>query len=389
MARAYYGSRIGENTTKTPEGFRVCHNVPIARTGWQEYLDHEIGLENPTGQKVQVYRSEEEVFSPATIASFEGKSVTDGHPPTNVTADNYASYEKGHVENVHRGTGDQADMLMADLIIKDPVLQSKIEAGTRELSCGYECVYEPIDGGYAQRQIRGNHVAVVDSGRAGSRVRINDQKTIKGGKKKMALDKNTLLGKMFKAFAADAEPEEVAAASKMMHEPDTKDDNTAEPNALEERLAKLEGIVKQLVAVAQQAQKPEEPEADALDELLEGPDKDPEKSNTVVDDEEPEDKSDKKEEPELAHDTAVAVIRAIKPAVASIKDPAERKRVSDSLAAVFRQTMRKPPAPATKDDDPYKAFLQLQTKDAKPEAYDPTAFGKNCMKYNPHYKGGK
>jgi hypothetical protein len=147
MAKSYYGSRISENTTKTPEGFRICHNVPLARTGWQEYLDHEIDLPNPTGQKVQVYRSEEEVFHPAAIASFEMKSVTDDHPSDWVTPDNYATHEKGQATNVRRGSGDLSDCLVGDLVIKDPILQSKIESGKREVSCGYESRYTPSRAG--------------------------------------------------------------------------------------------------------------------------------------------------------------------------------------------------------------------------------------------------
>ena len=29
--------------TETPEGFLICHDVPIARTGRQDYLNRELG----------------------------------------------------------------------------------------------------------------------------------------------------------------------------------------------------------------------------------------------------------------------------------------------------------------------------------------------------------
>ena len=67
--------------TTTPEGFLICLDVPIARTGTQEYLGYELGLEDRTNDLFTVNRTEEEVFSPATIASFEGKCVTADHPP--------------------------------------------------------------------------------------------------------------------------------------------------------------------------------------------------------------------------------------------------------------------------------------------------------------------
>ena len=41
---AYYGYTISPNQIETGEGFLICKNVPIARTGDQQYLGREIGL---------------------------------------------------------------------------------------------------------------------------------------------------------------------------------------------------------------------------------------------------------------------------------------------------------------------------------------------------------
>ncbi|WP_062306595.1 DUF2213 domain-containing protein [Alicyclobacillus sendaiensis] len=177
-ARAYYGSRFSPNQTMTPEGFLVAHNVPIARTGWYEYWASEIGADTSNGDRVvKVYRSPEEVFAPAAMASFEGKPVTDDHPPSVVTPENAHLYAKGAVQNVRRGSGENSDLLLADLVIYDEQLIQEIRAGKREVSAGYECDYvDNGDGTYSQRNIVGNHVAVVYAGRAGDRVRILDQK---------------------------------------------------------------------------------------------------------------------------------------------------------------------------------------------------------------------
>ena len=35
---SYYGYTISPNQIETGEGFLICRNVPIARTGDQEYL---------------------------------------------------------------------------------------------------------------------------------------------------------------------------------------------------------------------------------------------------------------------------------------------------------------------------------------------------------------
>ena len=41
---SYYGYTISPNQIETGEGFLICRNVPVARTGTQEYLGREIGL---------------------------------------------------------------------------------------------------------------------------------------------------------------------------------------------------------------------------------------------------------------------------------------------------------------------------------------------------------
>ena len=41
----YYGTRLSENISKRdPEGYLLCLNVPVARTGAQDYLPQELGL---------------------------------------------------------------------------------------------------------------------------------------------------------------------------------------------------------------------------------------------------------------------------------------------------------------------------------------------------------
>ena len=220
----YYGTRLSENISRRePEGYLLCLNVPVARTGPQDYLPEELGLNpndfyfqpviNPKAEGglggdrkaprseggpegdpegglggdrkaphlIPVQRPAEEVFAPETIASFEGMPVTNDHPPDGVTVDNIRALQKGHAHNVRRGTGEESDLLLADLIITDPFLIDAILAGKREISCGYTYELHEENGQYIQRKIRGNHVAVVDVGRAGRRVSIRDHKG-SGGK---------------------------------------------------------------------------------------------------------------------------------------------------------------------------------------------------------------
>lgn len=177
LARAYYGSKISSNITKLDNGCLVCFNVPIARTGTYKYLREELGLDG--NGVVDVYREPNEVFNPVTIASFEGKAFTDTHPSCDVTADNWNIYSKGEITNVRRGKGEEEDLLLADILVRDPIAIDEIVSGVkREVSAGYDCEYVEKDGKFYQQNIRGNHVALVQAGRAGSRVKIKDSKKI-------------------------------------------------------------------------------------------------------------------------------------------------------------------------------------------------------------------
>lgn len=174
----YYGNEISPNQIETVEGFLICKNVPIARTGPQEYMARDLALDGDPERMVKVNRYEADVFEPAAVASFEGKPVTDGHPPEEVDPSNFSSYAKGHIQRVRR----EGDYMVADLYINDPALINEIRNGIkREVSCGYGCEYVPDGDSYKQTKIRGNHVAVVPRGRAGHAVAIKDESPLKGG----------------------------------------------------------------------------------------------------------------------------------------------------------------------------------------------------------------
>ena len=112
---SYYGYTLSPNQIETGEGFLICRNVPIARTGDQDYLESEI-VEGGDPQKVvKVHRPEAEVFSAAALASFEGKPFTNDHPPVLLDPENALSYEKGHAQNVRRGSGEWDGYMIADL----------------------------------------------------------------------------------------------------------------------------------------------------------------------------------------------------------------------------------------------------------------------------------
>lgn len=158
----------------------VCIGVSIARTGVMEYGEGETPLETGDSGVVKISRSEDEIFSPETIASFEGKPVTITHPIDFVGPGNWSRLAKGTIQNVRRGVGEQKEDLIADILITDDMAIKLVNNGLREVSCGYEAEYTQTGTGKGvQTKIIGNHLALVDQGRAGSNYAINDSKGAK------------------------------------------------------------------------------------------------------------------------------------------------------------------------------------------------------------------
>lgn len=173
----YTTSKLSENIHMTPEGFMVCVGVSIARTGEMVYGEGETPLETDDEGKCLISREADEVFRPETIASFEGKAVTITHPTDFVDPNNWSRLAKGVLQNVRRGEGEQENDLVADLLITDIVAINLVKNGLREVSCGYEAEYTQTgEGRGLQTKIIGNHLALVDQGRAGSSYAINDHK---------------------------------------------------------------------------------------------------------------------------------------------------------------------------------------------------------------------
>ena len=157
---------------RSPEGF-LRIRARIGRAGLQDYRAGEIGGPPgaPPDAPVRVYRPPEEVFDPASLASFAGKPLTLDHPPAMVDSGNWRSVAVGHSGGAVERDGDH---VAADLVLTDAAAVSRAEAGS-ELSNGYWADFdftpgltpegEPYDA--LQRNIRGNHIALVDRGRCG------------------------------------------------------------------------------------------------------------------------------------------------------------------------------------------------------------------------------
>lgn len=171
-------SKLSEHRYKTPEGYLVCVDAIIARTGKQEYRNSELFADSNDDSVIEVDRPYKEVFSPETVASFENKPLVNEHPEEDVNVENYREYSIGFVRDVHEGEEDGKPVLMANLIVTDPEAIEEIENGKTQLSCGYDCDILGDSEKY-QANIRGNHVALCEQGRAGNARIVDTAKKIK------------------------------------------------------------------------------------------------------------------------------------------------------------------------------------------------------------------
>ena len=228
MPAYFTPTKFSENIRETPEGFIICVGVPIARTGEMVYGADEIEDLLPDDEgKLVITREESEVFRPETIASFEGKPVTIGHPKDFVTPQNWSWLAKGIIQNVRRGEGEQENDLIADVFITDAIAINLVKAGLREVSCGYQADYDQTeDGKGKQSNIIGNHLALVEQGRAGSSYAINDHK---GKVKNMPKLKDAIKG----LFGAKKVPtlDEVMKAVDEAEKEDKKDEKKTDDKA--------------------------------------------------------------------------------------------------------------------------------------------------------------
>jgi hypothetical protein len=161
---------------RTADGYLVAMGR-AARTGIQQYRGSEVG--RPDLDIVRVYRPQDEVFSTDSLGTYAHKPVTNDHPPVPVTADNWKEYSVGFVGDEVARDGEHVRI---PLMLADAKAIEALDSGKAELSAGYACQLDWTSGttpeGQAydaiQRDIKINHVALVDQGRAGS-ARIGDR----------------------------------------------------------------------------------------------------------------------------------------------------------------------------------------------------------------------
>lgn len=290
----YTTGQLGRTREITPEGYLLCRDVPIARIGTLMYADGEVPVTADNTGLILIYRGEEVLFDPITIASAESKPVTDDHPNDWVTPDNWKQLSKGMSKDVRRGEGVDSDFLMADLLITDKDTIQKVIDGKVEISLGYDADYtETSKGKGLQSNIRVNHIALVDKGRCGSRCSIGDSFMSKKTTKNKAPWYQSLMGLKRTVDQAVEEAEKTSDSE----EEETEDEDDEEANktrtgdsAFQSEMRKfMKTMDKRIAAIEKKTKDSEKEETEDEDEEEESETKDdgdltdPEKAEKLSD----------------------------------------------------------------------------------------------------------
>ena len=176
-------------------GYITIKDNPISKVGVFQYSGAQIGTPEQIEQGIidpdkiyNVFRSAEELSAPECIESFKLVPWTNEHAMLGPSNEGLTPAEQKGVSGV---TGEEVyfdpedGYLKSNLRVFSESMANLIQQNAKkELSMGYRCVYDLIQGEYngekydaVQRKLRGNHLALVESGRAGPDVAVLDHFT--------------------------------------------------------------------------------------------------------------------------------------------------------------------------------------------------------------------
>lgn len=206
------------NREKDANGFLHVKNCHCTKVQIAQYLGCEISKDLIADKVYNVYRPEEELKKAETIQSLNGVPLQLEHHDD--TAEKPAQYTR------IGATG-------TDAVFEYPYLSNSlhffnqkaidlIESGEKcELSIGYDCEihkeageFEGVPYDFVQRNIKIQHVALVECGRAGADVKVSDSKEIILNSEKnevKQMDKEKLLQLINELVKAGASEEEIKA----------------------------------------------------------------------------------------------------------------------------------------------------------------------------------
>jgi len=239
------GKRVdGVQVTPDPDTGFLLATAKLSRVGVFDYSDADGSWRE--------LRDAAEVFSDAAVESFRHVVLTDDHPRDFASTKNANRVVVGSVAGARR----DGDYLVAEILVTRPDTIDKVLAGKCELSCGYSAIVvdeagHTTDGeryDARQTEIRGNHVAIVDRGRAGPNCRIDDKE------KPMTSDaKDKPMPPDFAEKAKGKDPEGDAPEDKPDPDEETEDEGdapadkpAAKGDKTDERVAELQAKIDEL-----------------------------------------------------------------------------------------------------------------------------------------------
>lgn len=297
---------IAMDSARVPDinGWPEIRANPLSKVGVFAYSGRSIPGAPEADRAYSVYRPAEELADPECIQSFKLLPWIDNHVMLGHEDDGLMPAEKKGVQGV---IGEEVyfegDTLFGNLKVFSQSLANLIEAGKRELSCGYRCVYEWTSGVFngqayevIQRRIRGNHLALVESGRMGPEVAVLD-------------------GSALDHFVFTLDSKEIAMAEE-------KKDGEAGGMSLEDAIKAIEGLMP-AIKMLQDAAAGNAAEAAADPEPVAAVDKDPD------DKPDPEKKDEPKVDPEKKDGAAMDAATTFKSFAAQF---AARDKLAEQLS---------------------------------------------------------
>lgn len=154
----------------TAEGYLRCV-APVTKAGVFPY-------KNDDGSWRYELRPHAEVHSKASLDSLKMKPIQVDHRAM-LDASNVDRFKVGHMGEAYEVDGD---VVRIPITVDGKAGLDAVASGKKELSMGYECDLEPAPRGstydgkpytHVQRNIRYNHLAIVDRARLGSDLRLD------------------------------------------------------------------------------------------------------------------------------------------------------------------------------------------------------------------------
>lgn len=344
--------------------------TPISKSNICEYLGSEIpGYEElglDPGRKYALLRDPVELERAAD--TFNSLPVLDNHTPTSADDHPREVTVGATMDNAHF----EAPYLKAGMVIFDGPMIERIKNGSqRELSCGYAYEADMTPGTYEGQpydgrmvNIRGNHVALVEKGRAGPDVLVNDSAENKENKmdmnKKQVCDEDGLepVIEALRPFMGDLSDDAIRAKASALidkgnretDKPGGEDDDETEQQ--DDRLTKMEEFMRQEGFTPAQASKCREMCAEMLKDGGAEDDgeevTDPNSGTPPNDDAEDEDEEEKERKREMATDAAIrkalaadrAMRRATEDARNLVRPLVGEVHGMDSAAQVYRYALQ-------------------------------------------------